>query len=191
MKSNHKNISWILAILVVPSMILCTGCKKEPFSDDQMPPVLFQYEYINHAWVYTHKGWFITPEGKMFRYSLPEEWNEVDDNMMISEDELKDNLDQAKHLDIAIDKKSLEKFWKMIPDLRLSRIIESTVHMADAGVAALYAWIPKNERKLERVLIATSGDINQWSAYPDTEKILEWLKQVGEEAGDFYWFKLN
>ena len=53
----------ILAISVLGMVVF--GCKKSEVNTDITQAVLFEYEYVNHAWIYTHMGWMIDENGEV------------------------------------------------------------------------------------------------------------------------------
>ena len=179
-----------ISLLITALLLLgLSGCKKEDSASNELSPVYFQYEYINYAWVKRHEGWFVNRDGKVVAYKLPAGWRDVDETNKLKLSDLESNLSRAISQVALVDKKEMEELYERVPDLKNCRIIESSTYMADAGIAALYAWYPAGEDAVERVLISQSGDITRWSDYRDLELFLDWFSEIGEEVGDFWWFR--
>jgi len=182
-----KNIRFFLAILILAGTLL--SCDKEKCNCEKDQPVLFQYEYINHAWGYRHHGFMISPDGNVHGFSQPAEWKEYDSTGLISSADLEFNLDQCDTLCGAVDTDSLNEFFNQIEEIRTGEIKDSEVYMADAGTGVFSAWYWSSKDSMyERVFLISNGDTNLENTNAKVDKLVEWLKKTGQKTDRFYWF---
>ena len=57
-------------LLILLAGIFLSGCEKEECGCENIPPVLFEYHYINYAWGFQENGWLIDGDGNVQRYSM-------------------------------------------------------------------------------------------------------------------------
>ena len=151
-------------------------------------PILFEFEYINQAWGYRHHGFLIDGSGNIRGYSQPEEWKMTDSSGYITEEDLEFNLDQTDTLYGTVPRKDLLYHYGLIPDARDGKIRDLGTYMADAGVGTLYAYYPRRiSRRIERVFLASSGDVNFENTSSAARMIVTWLKETGKDIDRFHW----
>ncbi len=179
-----KNV-WIL--LCVGVLIL--SCEKQEVDRDITQPVLFEYEYVNHAWVYTHFGWMIDDQGKVVGYNLPKAWTSMDHEGYISKDDLLQNYQQSDTVYTTVDgDKLLDQFDHRF-DVINTRLDTADSYMADAGVGALYVYVWNTKKnKYQRQLLAMKGDLSISNNRPQVKSMVDWLISVGKQTDRFFWF---
>ncbi|MFO7615728.1 MAG: hypothetical protein R6V75_00580 [Bacteroidales bacterium] len=182
----------IIAILLSAT----TGCERYYECDDCDQhsigkidqPVLFEFEYINYAWGYRHHGILIDADGNIWGYSQPEEWKIPDSSGFITEEELEFNLEQTDTVYGKVRSTDLVYHYDLIPDARGGNIRDLGTYMADAGVGTLYAYYPRRiSRRIERVFLASSGDVNFENTSSAARMIVTWLKETGKDIDRFHW----
>jgi len=170
-------------------LLILGACCKDETPTDISQPVLFEYEFINHAWVYTHMGWLIDAEGNVLGYNLPGNWNEVDAEGYIGKSEVIENLSQTDTMYFKVDNQELLENAKHRFDLPGARVDTSDQYMADAGIGVLYVYVWDTEvEKYNRVLLASRGDIRMTNTHPKVKSIVSWLEGVGNQTDRFFWF---
>jgi hypothetical protein len=177
---------FVLLLLVTATLL--SACENEEEGEDIVQPVLFEYAYVNHAWVYTHHGWLIDQNGVVKGFQLPDSWNFADEDGYISKDDLKENLAQTDTVYHTVDKDKMLRYF----DDRLSvvngRIDTSDTMMADAGISALYVYVWDSQKDLyKKQLLKSKGDLQMTNVHYKVKSIVSWLEEVGEKTDRFYW----
>lgn len=180
-----KKILILTAITVL--LIACCDVETVP-SDYAVQPVLFEYEYVNHAWVYTHFGWMIDSNGQIKGYSQPKSWNFTDEDGYISKDDLKENLMNTDTTYGSVNKDKMLKYFDDRFELLYGRVDTADTYMADAGVSllAIYVWDADKEMYNKKTL-ATKGDIQLTNKNIKAKPIINWLIEVGQKTDHFFW----
>jgi hypothetical protein len=169
-------------------LTLSLSCDKCDENVDIVQPVLFQYEHVNHAWLYTHVGWMIDGNGDVKGFNLPEKWTFPDSDGFISKSDLQDNLNQTDTVFYSVSKDELLDHFDDRFDLLDARIDTSDTYMADAGMSVLsvYIWDLGKEMYKKQVL-KTKGDLQLTNSHPKTKPIVDWLVKIGKNTDNFYW----
>ena len=178
----------ILAISVLGMVVF--GCKKSEVNTDITQAVLFEYEYVNHAWIYTHMGWMIDENGEVKGFTSPGNWKFTDDEGYISKEDLESNLSQTDTCYFAISKDDILNHFNERFDLLNGRIDTSDTFMADAGIGGLYVYVWNQQmNKYKKQVLATSGDISVTNSHHKAGTIISWLKGIGERTDRYYWIR--
>ncbi len=168
--------------------LIASSCDKEVESHDIVQPVLFEFEYINHAWGYKHSGWLIDENGDVKGFNLPEQWIFPDNDGYISKEDLRKNLLNTDTLYFRVDKDKLLDHFRSRFDLLNARMDTSDIFMADAGMSALSVFIWNSDKqKYKKQIIKTKGDIQLTNSNSKTKGVQNWLEDVGEKTDRFYW----
>ena len=155
-----------------------------------MEPVVFEYEYINHAWGYRHHGFYIENDGHIRGYNMPKEWKETDSTGTISASDVKFNISQCDSLYGKVDKEDLLYHFGLLEDAGNGKIRELPITMADAGVGTLYGYyLDPHNNMMQRVFLACNGDVNKENITSAARMITTWLIEVGQSTDRFFWFK--
>jgi hypothetical protein len=177
-----------LPLLAGIFILLLCSCEKNS-SSDIVQPVVFEYEYINYAWGYRHLGWMIDEGGRIKGFNLPQNWNDTDKDMIISKEDLRENLNQADTLFGYADNSEMLKHYNNRFDFLKGDLDTSGIFMADAGIGALYAYIWSDDHAgYRKVLLAQKGDISVTNTSSQAKSAVKWLRETGEGTGRFYWF---
>jgi hypothetical protein len=181
-----------LSVLLLAAFCL-TGCLKENCGCDpdpaDLPPVVFQYEYVNYAWGYRHHGFLIDEKGYVNGFRQPGKWNFIDSTGMMSNSEMEFNLAQCDSVFGKVDTDELEEYYLKIKDIRYSKIDNYGWDMADAGVGTFSAWLlDETSGRYEQVFLVSNGDVNRVNTHPDVDGMVDWLRKIGETTDRFYWY---
>ena len=163
-------------ILLIASAF--TGCKKnDNISDKQV--VLFQYEYINHAWDYQHYGYFIDNDGNVITFNNPEDWNFPDNDYTINQDRLLENLSKCSVSEKIIPIDEIQKFSKYIENIAASKVSALKNVGADIG-SYTYICYQFDEESLtyKGHIIKMEGDNTCENLNFFSKKVISWMKEI-------------
>lgn len=135
-------------------------------------PFIFQSEYYSLAWGANHFGYYIAPDGRKYRYNMPEEWNSYscpnkstvwgyETNGTISPENLFQNLrNSVKVLRLFPSQREKAMITQtMIDDLLASEVKDFGQAYADAGIRSNALLVYEQETGLyKRILLRTKGD---------------------------------
>jgi len=165
-------------ITIFLAALLMAGCKKN-YVVNEKQHILFQYEYINHAWGYNHEGFFIDDKGNIMTYKNPEGWNFHDQNYNLTENQLDENISKCKKSDITIDKEELAKFSAHINNIASSKVTAIKSAGADAGTSAFICYEFNEENSIYKgFLIKMEGDFSCENLNFYSKKVSLWLKDI-------------
>lgn len=174
--------------------MIISSCEKSDINVDNQTQklnlqILFQFEYINYAWGYSHSGWFIDNEGNVKGYNVPNDWRIVDSLSYISKDDLIYNYNQTDTLYSQIDSIILNEKTRLIQNTLNGELSEINCHGADIGGFSLYCYFWDNmNSKHKRVLLARTGDCEQINTSTEAKELTEYLIQVGKLHASCFWF---
>jgi len=153
----------------------------------QNPPFIYQSEYYSLAWGLEQKGFYIDPEGRKYKYKMPEKWHRHKTNSerhswgdetdgTISATELFENLKYT------VEAKPVFKFMRrttpitqaMIDDLLTSTIVEGYGHCCtDSGILSHSLFVYDSEIDLyRRILLNSYGAMEMVNQSIYTNKII-------------------
>lgn len=163
------------------SMLLITACSDDDnqivFEKNQ---VLFQYQYINYAWVYQRDGWYIDANSKVWSFDKPQTWNEINsDTKLIEESKLSENLLNCSVSSLIVDSVQLLKYTKMINSAAKGTLTTPVSVMADYGIHKFVAYQYNPQSKTyKEILIYQWGDLEIKNQSEEAEKIRLWLESL-------------
>jgi hypothetical protein len=161
-------------------ILFLSGCEKDDALQshpDQL--VLFQVEYVNYAWGYSHSGIVIDSAGNVGYFRLPESWHTPDSLGYISESDMNDNFRPLKDVPVTVEKEALIKYYAMLPEASQGELSKTVNRMADDGATVYsgFLYLP-SIKKYKQVLIRQWGDWEIENYSPDAEEIFKWLKVI-------------
>lgn len=161
--------------------LLMAGCKKNHVLNEKQH-ILFQYEYINHAWGYNHEGFFIDDEGNIMTYKNPEGWNFRDQNYNLTVAQLDENISRCTKSNIKISKEDLARFSSYIDNIALSKVTKMKNVAADAGISVFICYdFDENSGVYKGSLIRMEGDFSCENLNFYSKKISLWLKDINSK----------
>jgi len=166
-----------------------TSCERETVECRDDFPVLFQYEYVNHAWGYRHRGFMIDAQGQVLGFDRPKDWKFPDSMGFLSEKDLRFNMEYCDTICGQVDPDEAWRYYGKLRSMSDYKIEDTGVYMADAGTGVLSGWVYSyKEKTYKNVVLATNGDMNMVNNHPDANSIIEWLKSVGEKSNLYWWY---
>lgn len=162
-------------------MMLITACSDE---DNQIiydkKQVLFQYQYINYAWVYQRYGFYIDASAKVWSFDKPQTWNELNsDTKLIEESKLSQNLSKCSVGSLIVDSTQLLKYAKLINSAAKGTLSTPVSVMADAGIHKYVAYQYNSQSKTyNEILIYQWGDLEIINLSEEAKEIKLWLESL-------------
>lgn len=164
------------------------SCDKEVNHGNITQAVVFEYEFINHAWIYTHFGWLIDENGEVKGYQRTDGWKDVDENGFISKEDVIANLNLTDTVYFIVNRDKMLDYFEDRYDLLTGQIDTTGPYMADAGMGSLFIYVwDVNEEKYQKQLLAARGDINLTNNHPKAKSIIDWLTEIGDQTDRFFW----
>ncbi|MCF8357567.1 MAG: hypothetical protein K9H26_02325 [Prolixibacteraceae bacterium] len=167
-------------VFTILLLILFVGCK-EDFSvfPGKNQKILFQCEYINHAWGYQHSGWLIDSFGNVHCYNLPENWFFCDSLGKISSEDMEMNLMNTDSICLKIDKNELNHKVELIGKATRGTISEPAHEMCDAGIIAFSAFIFYNEADVyQKLILRQTGDFRIENDSKAATELCHWMDSI-------------
>lgn len=157
---------------------MLSGCEK-PYVVSKSQDILFQMEYINHAWGYAHNGFFIDANGNILTYNLPEKWNFPADDQTITRIAMTENMDICKIADTRIQSEELHKYTNYIDNIAASKITSPKNVAADAGSLSYYCFqYSESTMSYKRILIRTEGDFISENLNFYSRRVVDWMNSI-------------
>ncbi|OGC96483.1 MAG: hypothetical protein A2W25_14955 [candidate division Zixibacteria bacterium RBG_16_53_22] len=174
-------------------LILSCGQKNSqyPDEDEMRQEVLFHFSYLNNAWGYQNRGWFVDRQGLMKSYSIndPDQWNLAQesgpDSGYISQEALLANYDQADGQILEINYFELLEKYRLINPAAYGTYSELRSQGADRGAIQYFCYHWDYQRgRFKQVLLSLSGDFSRQNLAPEAGMIDLWLKELNEAYYD-------
>jgi hypothetical protein len=164
-------------ILYLSIMLFLAGCEKKtenyPNADQQ---ILFQVEYNNWAWGYSHDGIVIDSSGNVRYFKFPKNWNYPDTAGYISESDMNKNLQQLDTVLFTIEKNTLLKYFSLLKDAAEGQISKPVNRMFDAGETTYSGFLyDLYSNRYKHILIKMVGDWSRDNDSSEAEEIYNWL----------------
>lgn len=181
-----KNLYFIFILI-----LLLSACEKKKSFETRK--IVFEYDYINYAWGYQHKGWLVDTNGVVRLHQSADEhetWKLADNSGYISENDLQHNYDLSDTVIYNLDPSEVKGKITLLNSISENDLSEKSHPMADAGVGSLYGYVwDKNVQKYKRIFLAQSGDIAQVNNNANAVILKNWLIDKGEhQIKYFYWY---
>lgn len=176
---------WVALMIVGLTLISCS--KSTDNHGIGVQPVLFEYEYVNHAWIYTHFGWMIDAEGQILGYTRTDDWIHPADNH-ISKEDLIHNLNLCDTVFGTADELKLLKYYDLRYDFASSEVDTADQYMADAGTGTLFVYIwDSKKQSYNRAVLASRGDIQMTNQHFNAAGAIRFLVDEGAKTDRFFW----
>ena len=179
-----------LFLVIIPALIcgvvlwFASSCEKEEiFVPPASQKILFECYYINFAWGYSHRGFFIDHEGKVMDYSQSgigarPDWNFHDNQGNISEQDLMENVQKTTISNIVIDQETLKKYAEKIYLVKENNYTEyQNSYDAGAFVYVCYQY-NENTRTYKHVTLLENGDWVRKNNNKYAKQISDWLQTI-------------
>lgn len=175
--------------LIVAFALLALACYCSSMKRLEIKPirqkVVFHHAYMNDAWGYQNRGWYIDNEGVVKAYSRDstEAWYRVErtgpDSGYIAPEALLTNYGFAERVIYKVPLLELRRNFDLIPAISMGEL-SPRVHV-DIGHGLSqnksFLWDPERG-KFREVLISLSGDWEQINLSPSVERLDDWLNGI-------------
>ncbi|MCE7991572.1 MAG: hypothetical protein HEP71_06315 [Roseivirga sp.] len=183
-KLSHVNIFSGLLILLTTFIFSCEPKEDIIIEEEGDLPalaVLFEADYINHAWGYQHNGWFLDNHGRVRKYEMPdrEEWNTPDNDGYISKESLEANYDLANTLAGEVSRGIVRQQEDLIAGAIDGEMSDPVNRAADMGGFGWYCYSWDADKEMyKRQTLGVTGDWEQFNLAPDAQALLKWLQTI-------------
>ena len=154
-------------------------------------PIVFQQSFVNHAWGYQNRGWFIDGNGVVRAYHATSDtiWYPVEhtgpDSGYISKENLTANSEIVNRVVYNIPLLELNKYYKLLQKAADGSISERVRGAYDAGLVQYNGYIWDDAKGMYKsVLISLSGDWMQTNTHPAAGEILDYLNAINTFYAD-------
>jgi hypothetical protein len=170
----------VLSLLLILASLSFKGCKKNNVINENQH-ILFQYDYINYAWGYLHKGFLIDNQGNILTYKNPQIWNYPDEDLILTESQLRENLENCLLTGEKISSDELEKYAGYIKNISLSKITALKNVAADAGTGQYICYAYSDTTGTYKgSLIKMEGDFTCENLNFFSKRVSVWLKGIND-----------
>jgi hypothetical protein len=158
--------------------LIISGCKKN-ISINEKQSILFQVDYVNYAWGYQHNGIIIDNEGNVLSYKNPQSWNFTDNELNITEAQVRENMAICLNSVKKISSDELNKYAGYIKNISSSKVTAPKNVAADAG-SLVYTCYQYSEKSgtYKGSIIKTEGDFTSENLNFYSKKVTAWLKSI-------------
>jgi hypothetical protein len=182
----------IVPIILIISLISCSSEMHKTHSPKPIAqPVIFHHYFINYAWGYQNRGWFIDNKGIMMAYQISKgsDWSQVEtsppDSGYITKAALLANYQHADKAVYRIPYVEVRNNYDIIGKAADGDITARTRGAYDAGLVmnVAYLWDP-SRGKFKAILLSQSGDWEMYNISPAAEEINRWLNDLNKYYAD-------
>ena len=168
--------AYFLLFLVHSLLISCETAQNE----EKTVAYYFQYEYVNHAWGFSHSGFTITPSGAVYSFSTSTSWVFASGDKISSGDLLK-NISASVKADTLIPKSDIAYYQHLAEAAISGKMSEPAQRGADMGAIICKIIIPDTtdpQNICHEVILAKTGDLEQHNLTPEAAVIAHWLTNL-------------
>ncbi len=177
-----------LTLIIIPLLIFSCSDKVTRISET-IPPthqkVLFGFSYVNFAWGYQNRGWFIDNHGlaKAYQVRDPKIWHEAaqngPDSGYISEGDLLADYVLANKTVFEFSHFIINGKIKLIPKAAGGEYTPRAHSAFDAGLRkyCAYQW-DEAKGKYREIVLSISGDWTQTNLSPAADTLNTWLQDL-------------
>lgn len=179
-----SGIFTILSLTLVAFLFSCEPTEDIIIEDEGELPalaVLFEADYVNHAWGYRHNGWFLDNHGNINKYDMPdrEEWNTPDNDGYISKEDLAANYALATTLAGEVSRGMVRQQENLIAGTINGEMSDPVNRAADMGGFGWYCYSWDADKEMyKRQTLGLTGDWEQFNLAPDAQALLKWLQTI-------------
>lgn len=147
--------------------------------------VFFEVSYLNYAWGYQLRGFYIDYQGNVYKYNHSDERWETARSDTITEAELLEKYSHEKELIAKIPCDTLLQKCNMIQAASEGELSEKIHRCYDAGALSYlaYTYHAKN-KEYTPVLLYLAGDVAQKNLSEAAQLLFDWLKAVDPRYGN-------
>jgi len=170
----RSNIYILLSLFVIISV---SGCKKRDLTSTSEQEILFQYDYRSSS---QHSGYFIDSEGNVFTYNDPSFWNNPDNDLEISQEQIAENIGNSVFSGIKIPEDELSRYSKVIEFIASSKVTGPGKSIPVEGTAQYICYqYNENSQKYRGHLIRSEGNVTRENLNFHSKRVAQWMKEIG------------
>jgi hypothetical protein len=160
-------------------LALLNGCIELTDLPAGTQPLIFQSEYVNHAWGYAHNGWMMDGSGTAKRFQKTAPWVFPDSAGYVSEADMQKNLAACDSVIEYITADELSKYSVKALSCSDGPMTTPKQTMADAGehIYAFYRF-ESDKKRYKRVILSMVGDFSQENLAPNSKEVVEWMMKI-------------
>lgn len=161
-------------------MMFMNGClEPEEFDTADAGKLIFQSEYTNYAWGYSHNGWMLDSTGVVRSFQKSAAWIFPDSIGYISEADMKKNLAACDAVVTQVSKTEFSSYAEKATTCVNGTLTKPENKMADAGahVWAFYLYDP-TRKGYKRVILDMTGDWSQQNLASNAKEIVDWMLTI-------------
>jgi hypothetical protein len=174
-------------IFAIAAAFFLVSCKDDGVSPNPEPSYryVFEIEYINFAWGYSHHGIYIDSAGRLFQYSYEgssDIWH-PDSTGFYTQEQLASKYSHRNTLMNTLRRDTVNKYFRMIEAAALGTYSDTTATAADMGEFAYiaYKYNPVT-KKYQQVVLRVEGDFTFLNQSQSAMTIAGWLKAYLQEV---------
>jgi hypothetical protein len=176
----------LLSTILIASfpVVFLVSCEKKGTSPEESFPaanqlVLFQVEYTNHAWGYSHCGIIIDSSGSAGYFNLPEIWHSPDSTGYISESGMNENIQQLDTTFYLPDRNTLLKYFNMVGNAAEGELSDPFHTAYDAGEVIYSGFLYEpGSRRYKQIFLRQEGDWSRVNNATEAKQIYAWLRSI-------------
>jgi hypothetical protein len=168
-------VRYIAFLAILGSAVSC----RKASTVNESQAILFQYDYVNYAWGYQHRGFIIDKDGNVFTYNNPEDWKFPGNKRELSESDLAVNLSGCTLSSLKISREELQKYSSYIKNISQSEVSAPKNTGADRGTAEYLCYRYSETSGIYKgILVKMEGDFTSENLNLHAKKLAQWLKEV-------------
>ncbi len=142
-------------------------------------PLIFQSEYTNHAWGYSHFGWMMDGSGIVKRFQKNAPWVVPDSLGYISDKDMQKNLNVCDSLLEHVASGELVYYTSKALTCVDGPLTNPRLTGADMGehIYAFYRY-EADRKRYKRVILSMTGDWSRENLAPNSKEVVDWMKTI-------------
>ncbi len=172
---NVKNL-----LLLAGLLILLTGCQRTDISIiGTESPLIFQSEYTNYAWGYSHSGWIMDGTGTPHRFRPSAKWVFPDSEGYLSAADMTNNFNACDSTLTKVSSADFSLYSGKAMTCANGPFSKQQTTMADAGeqIQCFYTY-EAAQKRYKRVILRVYGDYSQDNLAANTGDLVIWMKTI-------------
>ena len=149
--------------------------------------ILFEVEYVNHAWGYQCSGWYIDEAGQRYSYSYEhsdDPWQPQDHEAITEQELLEKYSHDAKLLGI-VDSIEFATAKGLILTSAVGSMSDTSSRCADFGTVRYLTYVRDDSTLTYRpVLLYQHGDMALRNLSTQARTLFDWLRELSGDSGE-------
>ena len=168
---------------VILLAVLSAGCRKN-ITQAEKQSMLFEFEHISYDMEYQHSGFIIDSDGNVFTYHNPESWNFPDKDLMISAQQVEQNLAMCKRSRIRVTEQELGKYSAHIKNIAASKVTALRNVSDNSGSGEYICYLYNgNTGYYKGTIIKMEGDFTCENLNFYSRKVYDWMREINWKLG--------